>query len=112
MIEYIIVGVIAFLVGWKLHAVYYKLVTNYLLEKMQDIMVEEADSSPNHIIVVFERYEDAADMVYAYDEKDNKYLAQGRTLEEIAKILSVNYPNNTFSGRPDNLKKVFGNESV
>jgi hypothetical protein len=104
MIEYIIVGVIAFLVGWK--------VTNYLLEKMQDNMIEGTDSLPNHTIVLFERYEDAIDMVYAYDEKDGKFLAQGTTLEEITNILLVKYPNNAFSVRPDNLKKVFGNESV
>lgn len=112
MIEYIIVGVIAFLAGWKLRVIYGRLVIKYLLEKMQDSMIDGADSSPNHTIVVFERYEEADDMIYAYDEKDNKYLAQGKTLEEIAKILSINYPNKTFSGRPDNIKKVFGNESV
>lgn len=112
MIEYIIVGVVSFLVGWNFHAVFIKIVTNYLLEIMQDSMIEGEDTPPNHTIVVFERYEDSIDMVYAYDEKDNKYLAQGRTLDEIIKVLSINYPNNTFSSRPDNLKKVFGNESV
>lgn len=112
MIEYFIVGVISFLVGWNLHAVFIKIVTDYLLEKMQDNVIDGEDTQPNHTIVVFERYEDTNDMVYAYDEKDNKYLAQGRTLEEIIKVLSIKYPNNTFSSRPDNLKKVFGNESV
>ena len=112
MIEYIIVGVISFLVGWKSHSIYIKIVTNYLLEKMQDNMIEGTDSLPNHTIVLFERYEDSIDMVYAYDEKDGKFLAQGTTLEEITNILLVKYPNIAFSVRPDNLKKVFGNESV
>jgi len=96
----------AFYIGWRAREIYASKQLKKTLESIQEqIEVEESNTS----IVILSKENG---VIYAYDEKDNKFLTQGKNIDEIADNLSKLHPNKTFRVYQSDLNRLDDDESI
>lgn len=100
----IILGAIFFWVygaysGWKAREEYAKKITSKLMSKIKE-QTEEAEA------LIQIRIEKHSGMLYVYDKKDNSFMAQGSTRQELEDALSYRYPGKRFAAAEEELEEA------
>jgi hypothetical protein len=96
--------VLMFFLGWKLREFYAKLQIKLLVKS---ITVDTVVDEPTVL-----RLEKHSGVIYAYDEIDDRFLTQGKDLEEIVYNLRKEFPNEAFTARQDNLREMDDYEPI
>ena len=91
------------LLGWNLRERFAQHVVNKILEENNLLKEENQEENPNVIRMHLEKH---SDVIYAFVEEDDSFIAQGKTLKELDIAIRARFPNDKFSVREDNLKSL------
>ena len=100
---YIVIGLIAFWLGWHLRGV---VILAHLANKPEDMIKileqikkinqsENTDASPTGVELRIERVDN---VLYAYRQNDNSFIAQGDNLSAVLETAHSRFPGVTFFG--------------
>jgi hypothetical protein len=90
-----------FYLGWVAREKYAQRQMNKFLKTIEYTKIE--DEIEDSVVLLLVKH---SDNIYAYDEKDNTFLTQGKDFEEIVANLTKYFPDKSFKARPDNLKEM------
>lgn len=102
-----LVTLIGIRIGWTLREYFARESIKKLLENNQlDIqsMLEEEPEQPKNVIKVL--IEEHNGQFFAYNIKDNSFMAQAQSFPKLQDNLVQRFPNNKFIISEENLKKV------
>lgn len=94
-LAFFIIGVLN---GWKARERHAERVLSHLLE--ETVTEKEQD---DYIRILIEKHNDT---FYVYDEKTNKFLAQGSSKKELEDTLHSMFPGKRFGAKEQNLIEV------
>lgn len=100
MLTNIIIGIVGFIIGWKLREVHAK----WYLARLEKKIKEEIDRSGWKQIKVKVHKEN--DMFYLYEVESEKFVTQGKSRKEISEYLAKYFPETSFVADPENVKEV------
>lgn len=90
-----------FYLGWIFRERYARRQMNKFLKTVKTDTVKEEVKNTIVLNLVKE-----SGFIYAYDEKDDTFLTQGKDVEEIVANLTKYFPNKSFISKSDNLKEM------
>lgn len=100
--EYFIIFVIAFFIGWESRELQAKArIRRYMAEHMQDI-VDDVKKDIINITVDF----DTSGEIFIYKKEDGSYLAHAKNRDELEDILNGKFPGKMFNASPEDLEKL------
>ena len=106
MLEYIIIGVIAFGAGWKLRELY---ALRQIFKMMKSGEVTQSEETPKTVL----KLEKHSDVIFAYNKETDEFLGQGDTLTSLSDALRERFPNTSFAVTEENLKELgLNNEPI
>lgn len=105
MIEYIIVALVAFLLGWHGRVIHAKIVVAKITKEFREEAMNEIKEK-----VINAYVEKAGDTLFVYSKEDGSFLAQGKDLDELTDILMNRFPDKLFNVSPEDLKMLEATE--
>lgn len=87
-------------IGWRARGWYAAYYINKLLKNVSENIQEAKDNS------VILKLEKQNEVIYMYDSKDDTFLGQVTSLDEMVTYLEKQYPGKSFSAHKAELEKV------
>jgi hypothetical protein len=84
--------------GWLLHQ-------RFIVARIKTLMSNISNSTDKEVIEI--NIEKHGDMIYVYDRETKQFMAQGKTREELEKILLEKFPGKRFAAPESQLETGF-----
>jgi hypothetical protein len=84
--------------GWLLHQ-------RFIVGRIKTLMSNISNSNDKEVIEI--NIEKHGDMIYVYDRETKQFMAQGKTREELEKILLEKFPGKRFAAPESQLETGF-----
>ncbi len=98
----LIVAFVGFVFGWNARELWAIRQVHRLLESGElGVHTEEPEEDRTKM-----RLEVQSDVIYAYNDEDNSFIAQGTDLFDLDKAIQARFPGKKFAVREDNLKEI------
>ena len=95
----IIAVVFGFYFGWQARELWAMRQVHALLKHAEEEQEPEGDRTKM-------RLEMHTDVIYAFNDEDDSFIAQGTDLHDLDKAIQARFPGKKFSVREDNLKEI------
>jgi hypothetical protein len=97
-----IAAIIGFGFGWHAREAWAIRQVHRLLESGELFQKEEEPEEDRTKM----RLEVQSDVIYAFSDEDNSFIAQGKDLFDLDKAIQARFPGKKFAVREDNLKEI------
>ena len=95
-----------FIVGWLITWLVLKLIAGFLHAKNAQLQGQLKDLEQKvKELFVRVNIEKHGDIYYVFEKETDRFVAQGRTAEEIKEIMQKRFPNKTFVATDEELKE-------
>lgn len=101
--DFVILGgalLIGFIFGWNARE---RRAMNSLRKYITAMEEQEANKEGDYTAMRLERH---GEIVYAFTEEDNSFIAQGTDVYELDEAIKARFPEQKFKVKEDNLKEV------
>jgi hypothetical protein len=98
---WIVIWFMGAIYGWYARERHSKRQVDMFMKKMDSVVHEEV--SEHFIQINIEKHND---VLYIYNKETNTFMAQGKTKQEVEKILGDKFPNKKFLADAKNLKEM------
>ena len=99
ILGFILIG-IGVILGWYFREYYAMRVVHNLLKEVGEQVEDEEEPSGDRIKMRLERH---GEVIYAFKDEDDSFIAQGKDLHELDKAIVARFPGQKFSVREQDL---------